>query len=565
MRSVHSGDPKLGEYEDERILDTLEEINENYFLPHIQRPFVWKEDQIVRLFDSLLRGYPIGTFLFWTTKDLGVRRRKFMDNFYKKYTKDFNIEKLGLEDTDNTRKDITLVLDGQQRLQSLFVALTGKYEGKELYFDVLSGEKEDDEGILFKFDFLKKPKTNGESLWVSAKDLLAKLGKEKKHFTEATDELLSAVGADPSKRKIVSTNVENFYRALISDKKITYFPEKEEKPERVFDIFVRVNSGGTQLSKSDLLFSFIKLKWKKYEAEKAFPDLLEKINGNEQFDFDIDFVLKTSIVLLGFPPKYSVKTFTGQKGDEIAGKIEDNWPEISSSITCVVDLVRDRFRICNKKLLSSNNALIPIIYYSHKTKKKAYNSYVEEDKRSIRNWLLNALLAGSFGGHSDNVIDRARKTIDDLNPKIFPSKQVNVAFKGLRQSTEVSKEILDDLSYRTPESYLLLYLIYPYDINFHPSNDANYPEQDHIFSHHELEANYSEGEINRIGNLRLITTNANRVKSGTPYAEWIDKENPKELELTLIPGDPRDWSVKNYKEFVQKREEEILKKIAQAL
>jgi uncharacterized protein with ParB-like and HNH nuclease domain len=556
----------MGEYEDKHIFDTLEEINEKYFLPHIQRPFVWKEEQILRLFDSLLRGYPIGTFLFWTTKDLSVRRRKFMDNFYKKYNKDFNIEKLGLEDTDNTRKDVTLVLDGQQRLQSLYVALMGKYDDKELYFDMLSGEKENEEGILFRFDFSKKqPKGNGEDLWVRAKDLLAKLGKEKKSFTVVTEETLKTFGIDESKRKTISENVEKFYRALISEKKITFYPETEESPERVFDIFVRVNSGGTQLSKSDLLFSFIKLKWKKFEAEKALPNLLEKINGNEQFAFDIDFILKTSVVLLGFPAKYTVKTFSGLRGNEIAEKIENNWLKICESITSVVDLIRDEFNIKNKKLLPSNNALIPIIYYSYSTNKKSKSSFDEEDKKTIRNWLLNALLSGSFSGHSDNVIDKAKKTIDYLSPKRFPSKEINLAFKGMRQSTEVNKEIMKGISYRSPESYLLLYLIYPYNTNFNPSSDANYPEQDHIFSHDELDKSYDEEQINRVGNLRLITSNANKVKSGTPYAEWIKKESEKELRLALIPDKPENWNIKNYLDFVQKREEKILRKVKEVL
>lgn len=558
----------MGEYEDKRIFDTLEEINEKYFLPHIQRPFVWKEEQILRLFDSLLRGYPIGTFLFWTTKDFTIRRRKFLDNFYKKYNKDFNVEKLGLEDTDQTRRDITLVLDGQQRLQSLYIALMGKYEDKELYFDILSGEKEDEEGILFGFDlFGKQPKNNGQNLWIRAKDLLAKLGKEKKSFFEVTEETLKASGnMEGSKRKIISENVEKFYRAMISEKKITYYPEAEEKPERVFDIFVRVNSGGTKLSKSDLLFSFIKLKWKKFEAEKALPSLLEKINGNEQFAFDTDFILKASVVLLGYPARYTVKTFSGSTGNQIAEKIEQDWLKICESVTSVVDLIRDEFKITNSKLLPSNNALIPIIYYTHKTGKKSRSSFDVEDKKAMKNWLLNALISGSFSGHSDNVIDKAKKTIDDLNPKLFPSKEINLAFKEMRQSTEVSKEIMKELGYGKPESYLLLYLTYPYDTNFNPSSDANYPEQDHIFSRDELSnASHSEADINRIGNLRLVTSNANRVKSGTPYLEWIEKETAKELELSLIPEKPECWGVKNYLEFVQKREDRILEKVKQAL
>lgn len=556
---------ELGQYKDEHIRDVLEGINEEYFLPHIQRAFVWKEEQIKKLFDSLLRGYPIGTFLFWITKDAQVRRRKFLANFYKKYSKNFNIEKLGLEDTA-FRKDITLVLDGQQRLQSLFVALKGKYEDRELYFDLLSGETEDEEGVLYKFDFFRnQPKNNSDHFWLKAKDLLAKLVGEKSDDEVDVSDELSVSFEDPAKRKTVRRNASRFLRALAVENNLSYYSEATQVPEKVFDIFVRVNSFGTPLSKSDLLFSFIKLKWKKFEAEKAFPDLLERINGSEQFDFDVDFILKTSVVLLKFPARYTIKTFTGSKGKEIAEKMEENWRQISRSITSVVDLIRDEFKITNRRLLPSNNALVPIVYYAHIKNKTSKSSFDREDKEIIKNWLVNALLCGAFSGHSDTLLDKARKTIEESHAKRFPAKEINVEFRALQRITEVTKNIIKSIGYGEPESYLLLYLIYPHGTNFRPSSDANYPEQDHIFSHHELEAYYDECEINRIGNLRLVTLNANRRKSDTPYKEWIQKEKKEELKLTLIPGKPSDWKVQNFSKFVQKREDEILRRIGRSL
>lgn len=554
----------MGEYEDKTIIDILDKINEEYFLPHIQRPFVWKEDQILKLFDSLLRGYPIGSFLFWTTENTGVRRRKFLQTFYKKYADDFNVEKLGLEDNDDTKRNITLVLDGQQRLQSLFVALKGKYEDKELYFDLLSGQEEDDDGFLFCFDFFKNvPKNDEEKLWVNANNLLAKL-KKSKSFTAVTDSILEGDKRESSLRRTVSENVEKFHRSILYEKKVTFYPVTEEEPEKVFDIFVRVNSGGTKLSKSDLLFSFIKLKWEKYAAEKAFPELLDKINGNQQFDFDVDLILKTSTVLLGYPVRYTVKTFTGEKGKKIAEEIEENWDEICKSITCIVDLVRDDFKITDRKLLPSNNALIPLIYYAHINGYKSSDSFTSGDTKRMRNWLLNALLAGSFSGHSDTAIEKARKIIDDAGSKKFPSTELNLAFKELRQSTEVSQQVLNDISYGSPESYLLLYLLYPYSTNFKPSSDANYPEQDHIFSRKELEGKYGMSEINGVGNLRFITSYANKRKNGTPYSEWIQKESQEELKLALIPDEPKKWNVNNYKEFVKERKKLMLTQITKA-
>lgn len=555
----------MGEYQDAHILDIVDKINQNYFLPNIQRAFVWKEEQIIKLFDSLLRGYPIGTFLFWSTKDNNIRRRKFINNYYKKYSKDFNIKKLGLEDTSSPR-DIILVLDGQQRLQSLFIALKGKYEDKELFFNVLSGEKENENGIVYEFKFLKSPpKATNKSLWIKVKDIISRFDKKRALVSEVKKEILVTYDLSSEYEGIIERNLELLKNALITDKRLSYYDEKEEDYEKIFDIFVRVNSGGTPLSKSDLLFSFIKLKWKRLEAEKEFPDLLERINGNDQFDFDVDFILKTSLVLIGSSVRYTVKTFSGEKGKEIAQKIEGIWEEIKSSITTVVDLIRDEFKINNKKLLPSKNALIPIIYYSYRKNKKSKSTFDDEDKHVIRNWLLNILLSGTFSGQSDNLLERSRKIIDELSMEKFPGKEINSAFPRGKK-TEVDEEIIKDISYRSPESYLLLYLASPYGVEFKPSNDANYPQQDHIFSQDELKkAGYDKDEINQIGNIRLVPKDANQRKLSTPYKDWIQSASAKELELALIPDTPENWNVTNYKKFVRRREKIILEKIKEVL
>lgn len=557
----------MGEYQDTHIFDTVDEINHKYFLPHIQRSFVWKEDQIIRLFDSLLRGYPIGTFLFWVDKSGDVRKRKFIENYYKKYSKDFNIEKMGLEDTSQSR-DVTLVLDGQQRLQSLFIAIKGKYEDKELYINLLSGEKENEDGILYEFKFFKIPTDNDrKALWIKVKDIVNKFNKKGVLVSDVKRELLHSMNVDTIKEGIIEKNLERLKNAFISDRRLSYYDEKEENYEKVFDIFVRVNSGGTPLSKSDLLFSFIKLKWETFEAEKEFPNLLEGINSNEQFEFDVDFILKTSLVLIDFPVKYAVKTFTGEKGKEISKKIESNWGSINEKISTVIDLIRDNFKINNKKLLPSNNALIPLIYYSFKKNKKSISDFDEDDKKIIKNWLLNILLSGTFSGQSDNFLEKARKIIDEnISFDKFPAKAINAEFESLRKITEVNEAILGEISYRTTQSCLLLYLIYPYGVNFKPSNNANYPQQDHIFSINELETfGYAASEINRIGNIRLVTSCANKRKLATPYKNWIETESPDEIKLTLIPDKPESWNLTNYKSFVEKREQMILEKVKKAL
>jgi len=133
-----------------------------FWLPNIQRPFVWSEEQICRLFDSILREYPISTLLIWVTNS-EIRRRKFIDNWKRTLRlTDFYIP--------SDKKKKCLVLDGQQRLQSLFIGLKGSYEGREMFFDILSGEVAAPDDVKFKFAFLDS--ATAKFPWVKFKDLV---------------------------------------------------------------------------------------------------------------------------------------------------------------------------------------------------------------------------------------------------------------------------------------------------------------------------------------------------------------------------------------------------------
>jgi uncharacterized protein with ParB-like and HNH nuclease domain len=130
-----------------KIVNFLNNPDEDggFWLPNIQRPFVWSEEQTCRLFDSILREYPISTLLVWKTKS-NIRRRKFIENFrheLRNRLSDFYVP------DDDKRK--CLVLDGQQRLQSLFIGLKGSYEGRELFLDILSGEVAAPDDVKYKF------------------------------------------------------------------------------------------------------------------------------------------------------------------------------------------------------------------------------------------------------------------------------------------------------------------------------------------------------------------------------------------------------------------------------
>ena len=140
-------------------LNNIDGTDGGFWLPNIQRNFVWKEEQTERLFDSLMRDYPIGTLLVWKTKS-NIKHRKFIDI----YKNDINFTYM--PENNNCK---LLVLDGQQRLQSLFIGLYGSYNDKELYFDILSGSSRAPEDVKYIFKFRKNAPSE---TWVKLKDMV---------------------------------------------------------------------------------------------------------------------------------------------------------------------------------------------------------------------------------------------------------------------------------------------------------------------------------------------------------------------------------------------------------
>ena len=160
-----------------------------FWLPNIQRPFVWGDEQICRLFDSILREYPISTLLVWKTKS-EIRHRKFIDN----WTASIKLSDFFIP--ENERKKY-LVLDGQQRLQSLFIGLRGSFAGKELYFDVMSGESSSSDDIKYKFDFKK---SNPKFPWIKFKDLVLTDSRKKDHINNIAKKIGRALNDDEKER-----------------------------------------------------------------------------------------------------------------------------------------------------------------------------------------------------------------------------------------------------------------------------------------------------------------------------------------------------------------------------
>jgi uncharacterized protein with ParB-like and HNH nuclease domain len=184
-----------------------------------------------------------------------------------------------------------LVLDGQQRLQSLFIGLCGSYEGKELYFDLLSGEAAAPDDIRYKFRFFDA--ANASFPWVKFKDLIFTTKNQRQIMAELK-EMAGRTLTDAEEDKL-DENLDTIDRTFKAEETISY-QELDSidnpvlyKEDDVVEIFIRANSGGTRLSKSDLLFSLLTASWE--VANEEMESLLKSLNQHG-FEFDRDFVLK---------------------------------------------------------------------------------------------------------------------------------------------------------------------------------------------------------------------------------------------------------------------------------
>lgn len=537
-----------------RCLNNPEEEG-GFWLPSIQRSFVWSEEQICRLFDSILRQYPIGILLVWKTKS-GIRRRKFIDNWK---------DTLRLSDfyiTEDAKKK-NLVLDGQQRLQSLFIGLCGSFEGKELFFDIFSGEVTAPDDVKYSFKFLDK--TAAPFPWVRFKDLVFNNNTTR----EIEDEFEAKSGRSFTKEQSnkIRDNIEIVDKFFKSNEVVNYeVLDSIDNPkvyteDDVVEIFIRANSGGTKLGKSDLLFSLLNASWE--EANEKMEVLLESLNTHG-FAFNPDFILKTCLVLLRQSAQYQVEKF---RRTGVREGIQDRWDNIAESIQDVLDFIRGKTFIQCDKALPTYLVLIPLIYMRY------YFPNDFKKAQGIDRYLLRCSLAGAFSGHPDTLIDAIVRKIDEL--KEFNFKELLNVIRTQGRSLELTEERFWKMGYSSNTIHLLFNLWYR-KFNYTPAYDNNLPQVDHIFPESLLRKikienhktgrkdlmKYHGAERNQLANCMLLSRVENGAggKSDTPPKEWFADKDKRYLKMHLIPNDPSLWEIERFEDFIEERKNLIRKR-----
>jgi hypothetical protein len=573
---------------------------QKYVLPAIQREFVWEPLQIARLFDSLMRGYPIGSFLFWK-----VERERVDDYRYYGFVQDYhekdNPHCPRIKNLDPNRS-VTAVLDGQQRLTALNIALRGShaekipnkwrsnpdaYPKKYLYLNLLDDAPENEAGMIYDFRFLtpetattKNREKDGEH-WYPVREVLD-LDPGPKMIAALRERFEEVQGQSPIEMEKefepAHQRLFDLHNLVHQKPAIHYYLEEEQDLERVLDIFIRINSGGTVLSYSDLLLSIATAQWKDLSAREVIHELVDELNETrEGFDFSKDFVLKAGLMLAGISDVgFKVRNFTKDNMEVL----EKKWAGIQRALRLTVRLAANMG--FSSKNLSADSTLLPVAYYIYsRALDEGYLTRTSEqkDRERVRSWMIRSLLkTGIWGSGLDTTLKALRSTIAEHGEDGYPVSEIETTMAQRGKSLTFDPDELDGLveAKRDHKTFGVLALLYPFvDLRnrFHIDHifprKAFYKPRLEELGFNEMEIDWLKSSMDQLPNLMLLEGPENQSKQDTMPAEWLREEyesadeRARIRQLHDLPEIPED--VRGFAKFYKTRRTKMRKRLEREL
>lgn len=477
------------------IEEAIQSINRHHFLlPALQRKFVWTSQQICVLFDSIMRDYPINTFMMWEVTKPEIKNNFKFYEFIKDYCQRLNDENPHIP-TNASFDDFKAVIDGQQRLTSMYLGLCSTYAYKQprvcwpsvrdnkrlpprkLYLDLKQDLNSDDDEFLMKFNFkfltdeqykTSINKNENQHHWFCLHNVLAlpKVDGVSNIWHQIVMPYLKEHGLIGN--TFAETTLSKLYEVIRVKKIINYFNETSQEIDDVLDVFIRTNSGGTKLEFSDLLMSIAVANWDG-DFRNELDDLIKQIHQSPDMGFYLgrDWVLKTCLMLTGADVRFKVKNFKIEQVEAI----QKDWFQIKECIKETFKLIK-RFGI-NEQSLTSKNAVIPICYFLYKKEannkplyKTINNLAINGNYRDkISQWFYMALLKGVFGGQADSILTSMKVVLDDhIDNNCFPLDEIVQSFVATRKDLRFDDEYIESLlntQYGEGRCRALLHLLYP--------------------------------------------------------------------------------------------------------
>ncbi len=494
-------------------------------LPEFQRGYVWNRDQVRNLMTSLYRGHPVGSLLVWETQTDSV--------------------------TDHLKGDgpinpgvVKLLLDGQQRITSLYGLVRGK---APKFFD---GNAQAFTGLYFNLDtetftFYMPTKMDGNPLWISVTELMKKGAGHFFPSIATNPELVEHLA-------LYATRLNNIDNIKSRDFHIETVTGPDKTVDEVVDIFNNVNSGGTKLSKGDLALARICAAWP--DARDQLKNRLDKWN-QAGFSFKLDWYLRCITANLT-----SEANFSALK-DVSIDRFQQGLTSSEKAIDKLLNIISNRLGLDHNRVLGSVYAFPLMVRYLDQRGGKI--DAAERDQMLY--WYVHTLLWGRYSGSVESVLRQDLVAIDG------PEGSLDKLIEQLRQNRGNLRIAPSDFGGNSLGNrfYPLLYLLtrvcnardWEDDISIskHLLGSLSNLQIHHIFPKSKLyQQGYKRGEVNAIANFTFLTQDTNlKVSNRDPeeYFSHYEEKHPGSLASHWIPMDRELWKYENYPDFLAARRE----------
>ena len=479
------------------------------------------------------------------------------------------------------------MLDGQQRLTALNIGLRGSYAYKlprrwwnspdafprrRLYLNILAEAEENEAGMQHDFRFLTDADATASDddthCWYPVRDVL-----KAEDTVDLADFLVERqLGNQRGPLKLLA----RLHKVVHTEPVIAYYEEDDRDLDKVLDIFIRTNSGGTTLSYSDMLMSMATAQWKNLDAREEIHGTVDEINQiGDGFGFSQDFLLKAGLMLANVGSvRFKITNFNGDN----MRLLETRWDRITRAVRAAVELVA-RFGF-SRTSLTAHNAVLPIAHYLYRRDTPSgflSRTVYRQDRDAIRIWLIRSLLKrGVWGAGLDSLLTALRSVIDTHGGDAFPSAALEVALRVRGKSLTFEEEEFEDLVESKDRTFTLLSLLYPFvdlqNNKFHI--DHVFPKS--RFSPRRLRsAGVADDDVpvlqdraDRLPNLQLLIGEANESKSDTLPRQWMDTtfgpqasmEYADRHDLGDVPAD-----ITGFNTFYEARRDRLLGRLRRLL
>lgn len=506
-----------------KVRELLDEIHRGeILLPEIQRAYVWKGPQVAKLLDSLYNEYPVGQILLWDTAELPITK---------------NLEGAKTPSLPSAGQP-KIVLDGQQRLTSLYLALSEHLEeGVEVCFNL---ETEQFQLYLRRLD--------SDSRWVKVWEVLSGKQDDFTILEKIQKAGLLTLGDDRS--KLYLQRIQKLKR--ISEYKFPIEIFKSDDYEEVTELFVRINSSGTRLRMAELALAQLALR-----LPGAIVERFERaIDEYEEAGFALDtrFLTRALIVIGTGQSRFRHLTEFWKKPPT---EIEKIWATAHKGVNAAVNFARHNAGFESSEWLPSLNALIPLTAYFAR-----HPRMTGDVENGLLRWFYIASLRGRYSRSGETSMDEDLKAVASEDPLAALMQNLSSSVK----MSLITPDEFDDAGWRNP----LFSMTYAtarkrrakdwftgIELSKHVLGGDHEIQVHHVFPKALLkEMGVKRKDRDEIANLAFLAAKPNRQISKTKpeiYLAEIADKYPDRLESQCIPMDRKLWKLDAFQDFLAER------------